>query len=600
MKKLLRGPLLKNGRCSAGRLFMLVNKLSIDSPNSAALVALDREPHMWTSSLVACPRSDQPYFITMSEWQVVDDSAATFVSIESTLALDVAFLRDVFPDKSEEKLAKWAAVLADEEVCTDRDARPMFEVPDGGEAPWDKLQLPAAVRAAIRSRVLNGRSRQASTVVHLPSAVPSSVAPALPPVQQLDCIVLDVSASMKSRSAMDPLKTREDVSKLMFHTMVDKILALEMDHAVGLISFGLDIAVVGGGVTREYERFHDELGRLDARQGRTKLWDAILLAADTLEAHRASAPPGSLVDNCPLRIFALTDGEDNQSTSAAHQVAQQMQQRGIIVDAFPLGNVKPMLQSVASATGGLCVRVSSEEQGLGLFESEALLHVASRDEAASVKKQRKPVETADDLETFVDQAAVVEGVRKALPKQLLASPVVSAAAVAQMRSAGSGGAATKRILKEFADIQQRPDDRIQVYIAEGDVLSWKTVLKGRDEGPYKGTYYMLTFQFPQDYPFSPPKVRFVTPIYHCNVNKDGALCLDILKDQWSPALTTQKVLLSIDSLLGCPNADDPLDAFKAQLYRTDRAKYMAEATAFAGRCGLQSMEEAVATYNLGT
>jgi ubiquitin-conjugating enzyme E2 D/E len=517
----------------------------------------------------------------MSSWQLVDDNAAT--------ALDVAFLRDVFPDKPEQKLATWAAVLADEEVCTDRDARPMFEVPDGGEASWDKLQLPAAVRAAIRSRILNGPAIE-------PTIVVAPAPHALPPVQQLDCIVLDVSGSMKGRSAMDPLKTREDVSKLMFHTMVDKILGLEMDHAVSLVAFGARMDVIGD-VTREYERFHDELGRLNADQGGTKLWDAIVLAADTLEAHRASAPPGSLIDNCPLRVFVLTDGEDNQSQQPPHRVAQLMQQRGIIVDAFPLGNVKPMLQSVASATGGLCVRVSSEEQGLGLFESEALLHVASRDKADG-KKERQAVTNASDLESFVDQSAVVEDVRRAQPTQLLAAPVVSAAAVAQMRSAGGGGAATKRILKEFADMQQRPDDRIQVFIAEGDVFSWKALLKGADGSPYAGTYYMLTFHFPQDYPFKPAKVRFVTPIYHCNISRDGGICLDILKDQWSPALTTDKVLLSLASLMGDANADDPLDAFKAQLYRTDRERYDTEARAHALKHALQSMDEAVATYNL--
>ena len=64
---------------------------------------------------------------------------------------------------------------------------------------------------------------------------------------------------------------------------------------------------------------------------------------------------------------------------------------------------------------------------------------------------------------------------------------------------------------------------------------------------------------PDEYPMVAPKVLFRTKIFHPNIDKIGRICLDILKDKWSPALQIRAVLISIQSLLSSPNLDDPLD-----------------------------------------
>ncbi|KAI8545007.1 hypothetical protein RHMOL_Rhmol07G0009700 [Rhododendron molle] len=151
--------------------------------------------------------------------------------------------------------------------------------------------------------------------------------------------------------------------------------------------------------------------------------------------------------------------------------------------------------------------------------------------------------------------------------------------------------ASKRILKELKDLQKDPptscsagDDGKTSHkggatagpVAE-DMFHWQATIMGPADSPYAGGVFLVTIHFPPDYPFKPPKVAFRTKVFHPNINSNGSICLDILKEQWSPALTISKVLLSICSLLTDPNPDDPLVPEIAHMYKTDKGKY--EATA---------------------
>ncbi|CAI9274496.1 unnamed protein product [Lactuca saligna] len=106
-----------------------------------------------------------------------------------------------------------------------------------------------------------------------------------------------------------------------------------------------------------------------------------------------------------------------------------------------------------------------------------------------------------------------------------------------------------------------------------DMFHWQATIMGPPDSPYAGGVFLVTIHFPPDYPFKPPKVAFRTKVFHPNINSNGSICLDILKEQWSPALTISKVLLSICSLLTDPNPDDPLVPEIAHMYKTDRSKY---------------------------
>jgi ubiquitin-conjugating enzyme E2 D/E len=133
--------------------------------------------------------------------------------------------------------------------------------------------------------------------------------------------------------------------------------------------------------------------------------------------------------------------------------------------------------------------------------------------------------------------------------------------------------AARRIAKELEDIQKDPPAGCSAGPVDGDIYNWEGVIFGPSDSPYAGGVFKLSIRFPTEYPFKVPHIQFNTKIYHPNINSAGGICLDILKSQWSPALTISKVLLSILSLLTDPNPNDPLVPDIASQYKTNREVY---------------------------
>merc|ERR1711959_107217 len=133
--------------------------------------------------------------------------------------------------------------------------------------------------------------------------------------------------------------------------------------------------------------------------------------------------------------------------------------------------------------------------------------------------------------------------------------------------------ATKRINRELLDLTKASAENCSAGPEGADLFQWQGTICGPAGSPFEGGIFFVDIRFPTDYPFKPPRIQFKTKLYHPNINGNGSICLDILKDQWSPALTISKVLLSICSLLADPNPDDPLVPDIAHQYKTDPAAY---------------------------
>ena len=130
----------------------------------------------------------------------------------------------------------------------------------------------------------------------------------------------------------------------------------------------------------------------------------------------------------------------------------------------------------------------------------------------------------------------------------------------------------KRVLDEYQDINHN-DYGLTASMDENDPTKWQVLFFGPNDSGYENGIFKLKIKFADKYPFEPPHCIFDTKMYHPNISTNGAICLDILKSNWSPALSTAKLVLSIISLLNDPNPASPLNVDAANLYLSNNAEY---------------------------
>ena len=140
--------------------------------------------------------------------------------------------------------------------------------------------------------------------------------------------------------------------------------------------------------------------------------------------------------------------------------------------------------------------------------------------------------------------------------------------------------ANRRLSYELSQMSTQDDNVFMIGPRDDKITNWEGYIIGPKDTPYEYGKFYININFPSDYPYNPPLILFKTKIYHPNINENGAICLDILKDEWSPILTISKVMYSLSSLLSEPNPEDPLVDYIANEMKQNPELFIKNAKTF--------------------
>ena len=131
---------------------------------------------------------------------------------------------------------------------------------------------------------------------------------------------------------------------------------------------------------------------------------------------------------------------------------------------------------------------------------------------------------------------------------------------------------------------EQPPEGISCYGMNEKLDILMATIMGPNGSPYDGGLFQLEVAIPVNYPFEPPRIKFLTPVYHPNIDNNGLICMDLLKmpptGSWNPTISLESLLVAIQLLLGNPNPDDPLVAEIASEYRVNRWEFEKKARNF--------------------
>eukprot|EP00052_Salpingoeca_macrocollata_P022525 m.195990 g.195990 ORF g.195990 m.195990 type:complete len:1114 (+) comp21825_c0_seq1:16-3357(+) len=382
--------------------------------------------------------------------------------------------------------------------------------------------------------------------------------------------------------------SRLNMVKRLLDAFSGRSKAYDLPHEIGLTTFSSSVECRAA-LTRVFNHFEQHVENA-VPNGCTKLYDALLTAGKELVNFKKKAP------NCTLRILCLTDGDDIGSVKSELHAAAFLQQNGIICDSVLIGGTdnKP-LKAISTVTRGFCFLPQTVEEALKIFEMETVLRVSQRSD--SDLRKHAEVTSVDKLMEYANEhnypfTVTPRGKRPAQASRPSSAPVKLLAQLTASRPKASFSVRQQRLLlRELSRYSKDPHPFITVYPCADDIRFWKMLLQGPDDTSYAGGTFLLYVEFGSDWPEKAPEVRFLTEIFHTNVNNCGRVCHSVLDRNWTSNLTLRNVLDCVYGLLLEPEPDDPLDSTVAELYYTDKAEFERKAKEHTQQHAAKTKEE---------
>ncbi|KAK9710751.1 Ubiquitin-conjugating enzyme [Popillia japonica] len=135
----------------------------------------------------------------------------------------------------------------------------------------------------------------------------------------------------------------------------------------------------------------------------------------------------------------------------------------------------------------------------------------------------------------------------------------------------------QRLKRELSKFEKKPPKGIWFSPKEDKLNIFEASLIGPENSPYSDGLFKLEILIPDNYPFLPPSIKFLTKVYHPNIDDNGRICLDLIKmppaGNWKPTIGIEGLLIAIQMLLQNPNPNDPLMADIAEEFVNDKKEF---------------------------